>query len=464
MRTQIFPATWDAQQREGEVIQIVDEAVNGVRVVKAFGQEHRELERVTDSSEDALRLADARRPADLALPAAAAGDPGARPGRDPRLRRLAGPARQDQPRHLPRLHHLRRPARLADPPARRAAGDRPAGAGRGRADLPAARPRAGDRRPARRGRAARSRGDIDFDEVGFGYDERRAVLDGFDLHIEGGGAGRDRRPERQRQDHRDAARLALLRARPRRRPGRRPRRARRSPCTRCARQIGVVFEESFLFSDSVRANIAYGRPGASDAEIEAAARVAQAHDFVEALPRGYDSVVGERGLTLSGGQRQRIALARARPPGPADPDPRRRDERRRRPHRGGDQRGPARRCWPDRTTLLVAHRRSTLHLADRVVVLDEGRVIDEGTHDELAARSRHLSRPPDRARRGRRRGGRGPGRGARPAGRAGRPPRPGAATAPAVTSAPTRTAAASASARPTSAAGSANLAAPAAGR
>ena len=84
-----------------------------------------------------------------------------------------------------------------------------------------------------------------------------------------------------------------------------------SPCTACARQIGVVFEESFLFSDSVRANIAYGRPGATDAEIEAAARVAQAHDFVMALPRGYDSVVGERGLTLSGGQRQRIALARA---------------------------------------------------------------------------------------------------------------------------------------------------------
>ena len=72
-----------------------------------------------------------------------------------------------------------------------------------------------------------------------------------------------------------------------------------------------MFEECFLFSDTVRANIAYGRPEATDAEIEAAARAAQAHEFVEALPRGYDTVVGERGLTLSGGQRQRIALARA---------------------------------------------------------------------------------------------------------------------------------------------------------
>ncbi len=73
----------------------------------------------------------------------------------------------------------------------------------------------------------------------------------------------------------------------------------------------MVFEESFLFSDSVRANIAYGRPEASDEEIEAAARAAQAHEFILDLPRGYDTVVGERGLTLSGGQRQRIALARA---------------------------------------------------------------------------------------------------------------------------------------------------------
>src|SRR5439155_24649561 len=75
-------------------------------------------------------------------------------------------------------------------------------------------------------------------------------------------------------------------------------------------QIGVVFEESFLFSDTIRSNIAYGRPGATDADIEAAARAAEAHDFITALPEGYDTVVRERGLTLTGGQRQRLALAR----------------------------------------------------------------------------------------------------------------------------------------------------------
>ena len=151
-------------------------------------------------------------------------------------------------------------------------------------------------------------------------------------------------------------------------------------------QIGVVFEESFLFSDSVRANIAYGRPGASDAEIEAAARVAQAHEFVTVLPRGYDSVVGERGLTLSGGQRQRIALARAVLQDPRililDDATSAVDARTEEQINAG-----LREVLAGRTTLLVAHRRSTLHLADRVVVLDEGRVIDEGTHEELAERS-----------------------------------------------------------------------------
>ena len=77
------------------------------------------------------------------------------------------------------------------------------------------------------------------------------------------------------------------------------------------RQIGVVFEDAFLFSDTVRSNIAFGRPDATDEQIEAAARAAEAHDFISALPDGYDTIVGEQGLLLSGGQRQRITLARA---------------------------------------------------------------------------------------------------------------------------------------------------------
>ena len=97
MRWRVFPATWDGQQREGDVAQIVDEDVNGVRVVKAFGQERRELERVDGCGRDAVRLADARGAAAVALPAAAAGDPVARPGRDPRARRLAGAAAARSP-------------------------------------------------------------------------------------------------------------------------------------------------------------------------------------------------------------------------------------------------------------------------------------------------------------------------------------------------------------------------------
>ena len=152
------------------------------------------------------------------------------------------------------------------------------------------------------------------------------------------------------------------------------------------RQVGVVFEEAFLFSDTVRANIAYGRPGATDEEIEAAARVSQAHEFILELPRGYDTIVGERGLTLSGGQRQRIALARAIVSDPRilildDATSAIDSKIEEAIHEG------LRGVMADRTTLLVAHRQSTLHLADRIVVLDDGRVVDHGTHEELWARS-----------------------------------------------------------------------------
>lgn len=151
------------------------------------------------------------------------------------------------------------------------------------------------------------------------------------------------------------------------------------------RTVGLVFEEAFLFSDTIRANIAYGRPDAADDEVRAAAAAAAAEDFVLALPDGFDTVVGERGLTLSGGQRQRIALARVLLAGPrvlvlddATSAVDTATEAQIHHSLAAVTQGV--------TTLLVAHRRSTLQLADRIAVLDAGRVVDIGTEEELTAR------------------------------------------------------------------------------
>jgi ATP-binding cassette subfamily B protein len=149
--------------------------------------------------------------------------------------------------------------------------------------------------------------------------------------------------------------------------------------------IGLVMEESFLFSDTVASNISYGRPDATQEQIVAAARAAEAEDFILGLPDGYDTVIGEQGLTLSGGQRQRVALARALI---TDPSILVLDDATSAIDAGVEAQIHAtlRKVMAGRTTLLIAHRRSTLELADQIAVLDEGRLVDQGTHDELTRR------------------------------------------------------------------------------
>jgi ATP-binding cassette subfamily B protein len=147
-------------------------------------------------------------------------------------------------------------------------------------------------------------------------------------------------------------------------------------------QVGIVFEDTFLFNDSVSANIAFARPAAARAEIERAARLAGAHDFIGALPQGYATLLGERGFSLSGGQRQRIAIARAIL---ADPRVLILDDATSAvdPEKEREIRAALAEVMGDRTTIVISHRPVTIALADRLVLLADGRVLVEGTHERL---------------------------------------------------------------------------------
>jgi ATP-binding cassette subfamily B protein len=151
------------------------------------------------------------------------------------------------------------------------------------------------------------------------------------------------------------------------------------------REIAFVADDSFLFSTTVADNIAYARPDATREEIQLAARRAQAHEFISTLPDGYETVIGERGLTLSGGQRQRIAIARALL---ADPRILILDDATSSVDATTEaaiKRG-LREAMEGRTTFVVAHRLSTISLADEIVVMEGGRIVDRGSHDELVER------------------------------------------------------------------------------
>ncbi|MEV7448813.1 ABC transporter ATP-binding protein [Streptomyces nigra] len=394
-RSRLHPSTWYAQAQAAAVAGVVDGAVSGVRVVKGFGQEEQETGKLREVGRRlyAGRLRTIRfnakyTPALQAVPALgqvamlALGGWLAVRGHitlgtfvafSTYLAQLVGPVRM-----LAMVLTVAQQARASSERVLELIDTEPS-IKDGTKTLPADAPAT-----------------VEFDDVSFGYDEERPVLDGLSLEIRAGetlavvgasGSGKSTVSLLLPRFY-DVTHGAVL-------VGGHDVRDLTLDSLRAA--IGLVPEDSFLFSDTVRANIAYGRPDATDEQIEAAARAAQADRFVADLPEGYDTKVGEHGLTLSGGQRQRIALARAIL---ADPrllvlDDATSAVDARVEHEIHDA---LKHVMEGRTTLLIAHRRSTLGLADRIAVLDAGRLAAIGTHEELQASSalyRRLLTDPD---------------------------------------------------------------------
>ena len=227
-------------------------------------------------------------------------------------------------------------------------------------------------------------GAIRFDDVRFHYEPARTILEGLSFDVPAGrmvaivgpsGAGKstisrilmrfydvaDGRVTIDGQDIREVTQASLRAA------------------------IGVVPQDTVLFNDTILYNIRYGRPDATDAEVEAAARLAQIDTFIRALPEGYQTMVGERGLKLSGGEKQRVAIARTILKGPPilmlDEATSALDS-----HTEKEIQDALDRVSKDRTTLVIAHRLSTIVSADNILVLEKGRLVEQGTHGELMAK------------------------------------------------------------------------------
>jgi ATP-binding cassette subfamily B protein len=383
MRRRIFPVSWLVQARQADVANIVNENINGVRVVKSFAAEQDQLTAL-DHSARRVRWANVR---------------------DAEIRSQWAPLLENLPRlgmamvltyggwlvindqlSIGTIIAFNAYVLMLQPPFRMLGMllmmGRRAAASAGRIyEILDEHPEIVDRPGAVD--LVECLGDVRFDDVSFGYGNGAQVLSGFDLHLRPGdtvalvgrtGSGKSTAARLLSRfydvdggavlvdghDVRDLTQVSLR------------------------HHIGMVLDEPFLFSESVRDNIAYGRPDASFDDVVAAARAAGAHEFILDLEDGYDTVVGERGYTLSGGQRQRIAIARTLLVNP--------------PILVLDDATSAidvqveqqihdalRRLMEGRTTLIIAHRLSTISLADRVVVLEGGRIVAEGTHTELLA-------------------------------------------------------------------------------